>query len=632
MPPRRKPYLAIGGLIGALVLIPAAPAQAHATLLTSAPAAGYSVSRSPAELTLVFDEPISIRGTPIRVSGGSVTLAPPRLSHGGRWLTARLVRPLAAGQYAVSWQVVADDGDVVGGNYRFGVGVPAAAGGSTATHGLIWAAILRWMLFAALSVALGGLAGQRITRRVVRKAAAVGAELPPVRAPVRVAGAVGALAAIGLSLHAAGSIAAVWTSSAGRVGAVEVVAFAVAAALARVPVPAAVALLVVVAAEGQRSHLREIDGGLGTALLVVHLAAAAIWLGALSHVIAVAWRWRANRAAAHRVFAEYAKLALALLLFVATSGALSAVVALPSASALATTGYGRLLVVKILLVAVVVGCAVAARNRVRLASPLRADRPAERLPGRAARTERILLTGVLAVTALLVSVAVPGRADTGTLAFPPPPDGPVVRLATLAGEVTVDVAASDGQLEVRTSVPDPGGEGGGDATRVSARLGPRTVALRRCGPGCFVGPAQWTRGANTLAVTAASRKWAGGSATFAVPWPPATDARLLARVVAAMRATPAVTVRETVTSNTAGPAPIATTHTLTGADFASVEPYGDAGPLDVTVLSGTEFAFALPGQGYYFRLRVAADRRIVAEVITTPQHLYTRTFDYPKAR
>jgi copper transport protein len=210
-----------------------------------------------------------------------------------------------------------------------------------------------------------------------------------------------------------------------------------------------------------------------------------------------------------------------------------------------------------------------------------------------------------------------------------------VRLATLDGEVTVGITASDGQLEIRTSVPDPRGDGSGTSTDVSARLGSRRVALRRCGPGCFVGPAEWLRGPNAVAVTAASRSWPGGTANFRVPWPPAPDARLLRRVVAAMRATRLVTVHESVTSDTAGPPPVIATHTLSGADFVSVEPYSAAAMPVATVVGhdagGTELAFAMPAQGYYFALRVAANDRVVGEVITTPEHLYTRTFDYPAA-
>ena len=519
------------------------------------------------------------------------------------------------------------------------------AAAHAATRGLFWAALFRWTLFGALSIALGGLVGQRIAARVIRKAAAVGARLPAVRAPVAPAAVVGTVAAIGLCAHVLGSgnlasgvvhlsVPALWAGSAGRVSAVEVAVFAAAALVAahrRTAGVAALPLLVVVAAESQRSHLREADGGAGIALLIVHLTAAAIWLGALSHVMAVAWTWRANRAAAHRVLAEYARLALVLLLLVALTGTVSATLTLPSVSALTATGYGRLLMAKMAFVAVAVGCAIAGRRWL----PPESDRAAERQPGRPVQAERIALAAVLAVTAVLVSVAVPGGSGSTALALPPAPIGPVVRLAALDGEVTVDVTASDGQLEVRTAVPDLG-NGRGPSTDVKAVLGTRRLLLRRCGPGCFVGPAQWARGANPLTVTATSKAWIGGTATFRVPWPPVDDARVLASVVAAMRATPLLTVHEAVTSNTAGPAPLVDTHTLTGPDFVSVEPYGAAGKLVATVIGHdartTRIAFALPDQGYFFELTVGAGHRLVGEVITTPEHRYTRTFDYPASR
>ncbi|HYU05457.1 MAG TPA: copper resistance CopC family protein, partial [Jatrophihabitantaceae bacterium] len=267
----------------AFVLVPATPASAHASLLTTTPAAGYSVASSPPALTLVFDQPVSVGGTPLRVDGpgGAVELGAARLSNGDRWLTAAVPRPLARGQYTVTWQVVADDGDVVGSSYSFAVGTAAVSFSQpTETRGLPAAAVLRWVLFAALSIGLGGLAGQWVAARVIRKAAAVGRQLTPVRAPVAAASAVGALAALGLSAHVLGggnvvaglthpSIHALLASSAGRVSAAEVAAFALAAMLAtrpRLQAAAALPLLAVVAAEGRRSHLHEIGGGAGLAL------------------------------------------------------------------------------------------------------------------------------------------------------------------------------------------------------------------------------------------------------------------------------------------------------------------------------------------------------------------------------
>jgi copper transport protein len=118
-----------------------------------------------------------------------------------------------------------------------------------------------------------------------------------------------------------------------------------------------------------------------------------------------------------------------------------------------------------------------------------------------------------------------------------------------------------------------------------------------------------------------------------VSWPPVIDDAALARVLVAMRTVRAVTVHETVTSNTAAPAPMVTTNTLTGPDFLTEEPYSTAGLLPATVLSPeggiTEIAVAMVEQGYYFRIKVGPDYRIRGEVITAPEHLLTRTFDYP---
>ncbi len=37
----------------------------------------------------------------------------------------------------------------------------------------------------------------------------------------------------------------------------------------------------------------------------------------------------------------------------------------------------------------------------------------------------------------------------------------------------------------------------------------------------------------------------------------------------------------------------------------------------------------MPDQSYFFTLTIGADSRIDGEVVTTPQHRYTRMFDYP---
>src|SRR6266545_1150879 len=75
---------------------------------------------------------------------------------------------------------------------------------------------------------------------------------------------------------------------------------------------------------------------------------------------------------------------------------------------------------------------------------------------RGARTTGVevgVLAAILAVTAALVSTP-PAR--NAPQPFAPPPAGVVLPLGTLAGQVGVAVAASDGQLVVRLSTPRVG--------------------------------------------------------------------------------------------------------------------------------------------------------------------------------
>jgi copper transport protein len=79
-------------------------------------------------------------------------------------LTVPVAGRLPDGVYTVSWQVISADGDVVGSQFRFAVGPApaalAAAAAAPSSPGQWPTAVLRWLLFAGLAVALGGLAGR----------------------------------------------------------------------------------------------------------------------------------------------------------------------------------------------------------------------------------------------------------------------------------------------------------------------------------------------------------------------------------------------------------------------------------------------------------------------------------------
>ncbi len=177
-------------------------------------------------------------------------------------------------------------------------------------------------------------------------------------------------------------------------------------------------------------------------------------------------------------------------------------------------------------------------------------------------------------------------------------------------------AATQGGPDTGTGGTDTGSTQAGSRTGGTAEVAAagsrgQQIVLRRCGPGCFAGPAGWAPGLNRLRVTATADGWNGGTAV------------------------PAFTLHEAVTSDTSRPTPVIQTLPLTGARFLASEPHTNETGQDSTVLSSsrdsTKIAFDLVAEGFYFELTVGPGHRICAETLTSPGHLITRTFDYPGA-
>ncbi len=631
---------AVAAAAFAVVVATAGPAAAHPTLLTTVPAAGYTGAGPVRQVVLAFDEPVTATAGAVTVASAADHREPTKpLQHkaGDRQLVLPLATPLTSGQFQVHWQVTAADGDVVDGTFTFGVGTaaPAATGGGD-TAGVAGTAALRWLLFTALALTAGGLVGERLVRPRLARAG-----LPMVHAPLRSAAAVGLLAAAGLTglvAAATGGWAALTQVSAVELTVVEAAAFALALVMACVrPLRrfTAAPLTVIVLAEGLRAHPEAYRPGWGAALTVVHLAAAAVWVGALVHVVRTAGRWREHPGQGRLLLRAYARIALALFLLVVVTGTVASLLVLRTPSDLIDTGYGRVLAGKLVLVTVVAGLAIVGRRRARSTAPTAA--PA---PGRATRIERSVLLAVLAVTALLVSLPAP-RPTATALTLPPPPAGPTTGFGTLLGQLSVGATASGGQLQLQLSTPgsDPG-EPGADAVahaHVAVTLhppgaAPVTVAARGCGAGCFLAPTPWRNGVNQLTVTADVAGWHGGTATVTVPWPPVDATAQLRAVLTALRDTRTIALTEGVTSDTTGPTSAQRLH-VTGAYFLDSEPYGNGGAPTATALpprdGAPRLAVAYPAVGVYITFTLDSHHRPVREVEATPDHLITRTFAYP---
>lgn len=296
--------------------------------------------------------------------------------------------------------------------------------GEAAAPGVGGIGLVRGVLFAALCVLVGEVFTERLARRV--PGAPVQVSPRSAAAPAAVAGF---LAALGLAaIVSTGNllphrfsdldIGGLYRTRDGALALIEVNAFLLAALCARARSTAVrvVPLAAVVLAEALRAHpVGESTPLVGSALTAVHLTCAALWTGGLWQVLRVLRRWRGLSApgtaartgegARAALLGLYARVAAVLLAVLAATGVCSALRRMPLDTVLdqlVTTAYGRTLLAKVLLMAVVAVLALSARLRLsRTADPLTACTPA--------RAEVAALGVVVAVSALLTALPLPIR-------------------------------------------------------------------------------------------------------------------------------------------------------------------------------------------------------------------------------
>ena len=628
----------LGMLVGlaALGLGAAGTAAAHPTLLFTEPAADTAVSEAPQAITLMFNEQVSIGPDAIVVldkDGRTLPMGAATTARGGHVVTARPAAPLPPGSYTARWRVTGTDGDLVEEEFRFGVGyalTAAAPGAEQPPIGWLSAA-LRWLLFAGFAIAFGGLIGERF----IVSARAENRRLPAPRSAITSALVVALAGTVGLAVQAlvdAGRVSVLWRDGSGVVVSIEAAGLAVALALVllRRRTWALLPLVVVVAAEGWRSHAQTAAPGWGALLTGVHLAAAATWVGALVATTLAVAAWRREPAAVRWVLSGYMRLALWTFVVVIGTGVASALVLLPLSDVF-TTDYGRVLLVKLGLVLTATALALTART---------VQRSEARIPqlARVIRGESLTLVAVLALSATLVSTT---PATGAVQTAPPEPRGPVLPLGTLAGQIGVAVAASDRQLVVRLATPRRGDYYAAQpdvrytlSGRVGRPTGDETLIFRGCGQGCFVADADWADGENVLSLAAGADTAKGGSVSLLVPWPALPGADELARAVAATRAAGDITVYEAVTSDTTTGSGEPTPLNVPAEFFVSQEPYAaGSAPRAVRLAGGsgaTRLALGYPAASINVLLTLDRAGRIIDETLTDPRHLVTRRIVYPE--
>ncbi|MER5184240.1 CopD family protein [Streptomyces sp. NPDC002896] len=287
--------------------------------------------------------------------------------------------------------------------------------GEAAAPGLGGIGLLRMVLFAALCVQLGEVFAGWLARRVP------GAPLEPSpRSWAPFAAGAGCVVALGLaSVVSTGNlvphrladmdIGGLYQTRDGAVALLEFNAFLVAGLCARSRRPATqlLPLAAVIAAEALRAHPTTEDTPfVGSGLTLVHLTCAALWAGGLLHVLRRIRLWRRTAPeAGAALLGLYARVAIVLLAAITATGLWSTLRRMPPSTVLdqlVTTAYGRTLLAKVLLVAVVAALALTARRRLRRS----ADRCGAYVP---ARAEVAVLGLVVAVSALLTALPLPIR-------------------------------------------------------------------------------------------------------------------------------------------------------------------------------------------------------------------------------
>jgi copper transport protein len=491
-------------LFGALVILvlPAAPASAHAILEQTTPVAGTLLDQLPGEVTLTFSESVRIVTDKIRVTGPD----------GNRADTGKpvvrdteLVIPLKSGgpkgTYLVSYRVISADSHPVSGGFSFSFGELSAtpndnsAGSGVQTDGVVKNAmsVARFIGFAGLVLLIGP--ALVLFALWPRRLSAAG----PGRLALTGAGVLALSTILELYIqipYTAGTSLFDVSSAATR----EVLGTPFGAAhLIRLGVVIAAALLLRPVIAGRAGKVDQtllvILGIVGLATWpvsghpsaspvptltvvadVAHLAAMSIWLGGLVMLFAFLLR-QANTRELTAIVPVWSGWALFAITVLVLAGTAQALVEIGTVDALTGTGYGRLVLVKVGLLAIVLLVAAYSRrltNRRFTPVPASSDAGAEpdgaddeidevlvdegdrRRLRRAVMIEVGIAVVVLAVTSVLVQTSPARSAQAGDT-----PNGPFSStMTTNLMKLEVDVSpAVVGQNSIHLYALKPDGSG-----------------------------------------------------------------------------------------------------------------------------------------------------------------------------
>ncbi len=396
-------------------------AWAHAGLISSEPAGGATLGDTPTAVQLSFSEPPEPSLSTITVldsKGVSYQSGPPAAVAGDPLSLEVPVHLLLKGVYTVDWRVdSAIDGHATTGAFAFGVQVSpgqlgSARGGSVTAVSSLLELIARWIflvgMVALLGAATAGVAGFGGSGRQTLALGAGGWGLSVVGlllladAQRRNAGS-----SYGVLLHTSVGHALIWRAVA-LAGAGAALLIAARGGRIRRPalLAAALAALAAVVVHVANGHAAAASWPSTVTVIaqVTHFAVAGVWVGGLAALLlGLRGDPSASKQAAVRRFSTVAAAGLALVI---VTGVIRAFSELRTWSELFSTGYGRGVLAKLALVAIIAGLGL--RNRRRGVPAAGTDLGPLR---RTSRLELVLAAAALAVAALLGTLSPPVSAS-----------------------------------------------------------------------------------------------------------------------------------------------------------------------------------------------------------------------------
>ena len=479
--------------------------------MRSEPAPGAALAVAPRSVRLVFDDTVR-PAAGIRVSAprGDALAGPVRRA-GARTLVLPL-RARGQGDYVVSWRAFSDDGHALAGTFAFSVGTGRAPAYASTTADASAAAVDvvgRTMLVGGVLLAVGSLLFGLAVAPTSRWLTATGAFVALVGVAVELARVPdGTRFGHALLLAAAGAV----TTAAGALLRVRPLALAGGLALLLAPTLGGHAL------DRGVSWLQAVDD-------VLHLGAAAVWVGGLAALAAARDR--------RTLVQPFTRLAVPAVFLLALTGVFRAFGELGSVGELANTAYGRALLVKTSLLLLALAAAGATTASISAGSG-------------ALAVEVVAVILVVATVGYLTAsrpgvtgavAAAPAERAAGT---PPLPPRGAFAVARQDGARLVALAiAPSSPLHMTATIVS--GQGlGVNGLEVAFVVNGRRFAASPCGPGCYRAEA------GRAAPRTARVEIDGRLLSFPLPrrWPPQEASALVRRSAKAYESQRSVSYRE----------------------------------------------------------------------------------------